>query len=301
MAFSMSMYFGTGQVDSHTGGSGRDWIWGEAGNDRLAGGAGDDFIYGGAGVDTIDGGADNDIIYGGAGDATNASRQMLRGGTGDDIIHGGEHKDGIYGGLGSDVLFGGAGDERMDGGNVWDPATTVRRDNEDGDDVIYGGAGDDRIRGGGGDDVLFGGEGNDYLTAQQGDDVLHGGAGNDRVQSSWGDDVLTGGPGEDEFDFRSTHIDFGTDLITDFNGEEDEIQLWDGYTDAQKADLVRGITYSGPTGARTSATIDLSHSGLPAVTDLDLDVTAVTTSGVIKVLFDGTGNDFTIDDFWSSS
>ena len=248
MAFSMSVYFGTGQVDSHTGGSGRDWIWGEAGNDRLAGGAGDDFIYGGAGA------------------------------------------DGIYGGLGSDVLFGGKGNDRMDGGIVWDPATNDRRDPPtEGNDVIYGGDGDDQIRGGGGDDVLFGDEGDDYLTAQTGDDVLYGGGGEDRLQSSWGDDVLIGGPAKDEFDFRYNNIDFGTDLITDFKDNEDEIQLWDGFTDAQKVDLVRGITYSGPSGAYTSATIDLS------------DLSAPLTSGVIKVLFDGTGDDFTIDDFWSSS
>ena len=31
MAFSMSVYFGTDAVDTHTGGSGQDWIWGGSG------------------------------------------------------------------------------------------------------------------------------------------------------------------------------------------------------------------------------------------------------------------------------
>ena len=31
MAFSMSVYFGTDAIDTHTGGNGQDWIWGGSG------------------------------------------------------------------------------------------------------------------------------------------------------------------------------------------------------------------------------------------------------------------------------
>ena len=65
MTFLLGVHFGTDQADSRTGGSGRDWIWGEAGDDYvLLAGAGDDFIYGGAGEDHIigAGGAGADIF-----------------------------------------------------------------------------------------------------------------------------------------------------------------------------------------------------------------------------------------------
>ena len=147
MAFSMSVYFGTDAVDTVTGGSGQDWIWGEAGNDVLSGGAGDDFVYGGAGVDAINGGEGNDVIHGGAGDPDNQNTQRLRGDAGDDVIYGGANNDELLGDGGDDLLRGGEGNDTLS--------------SHGGNDVLDGGSGNDSLRPSTGNDVMTGGEGAD--------------------------------------------------------------------------------------------------------------------------------------------
>ena len=54
-------------IDSISGLTGNDIIYGRAGADIIDGGRGNDIIFGGAGADIIDGGRGNDIIFGGAG------------------------------------------------------------------------------------------------------------------------------------------------------------------------------------------------------------------------------------------
>lgn len=87
-------------------------------------------------------------------------------------------------------------------------------------DVLIGVFGDDILDGQGGDDLLIGGDGNDTLFGGDGNDVLIGGAGND---------TLTGGNGEDVFKWEVN--DHGApgqpdmDVITDFNQQEDKIDL----------------------------------------------------------------------------
>jgi len=80
-------------------------------------------------------------------------------------------------------------------------------------DLIFGNAGDDDLYGGGGDDYLDGGSGND---------IIDGGSGS-------GSDTMTGGAGYDQFKFRAfseeSNGTTSTDVITDFNVEEDVIRI----------------------------------------------------------------------------
>jgi Ca2+-binding RTX toxin-like protein len=66
--------------DIGVGGSGDDFIDGEAGNDRIGGGGGDDVLVGRAGNDGLGGGDGSDALYGGAG------RDVLDGGPGGDLL-----------------------------------------------------------------------------------------------------------------------------------------------------------------------------------------------------------------------
>lgn len=86
---------------------------------------------------------------------------------------------------------------------------------DEGNDHILGGIGRDYLRGGDDNDSLFGNEGNDYLIGDSSDDYLDGGEGSDR---------LRGGTGNDTFVLSKAQ---GTDLILDFNPEEDQFELQD--------------------------------------------------------------------------
>jgi hypothetical protein len=94
-----------------------------------------------------------------------------------------------------------------------------------GDDIVFAGSGNDGILGGAGFDRLYGGLGDDTLDGGTGDDKLVGGAGND---------TLTGGEGADDFSFAyysvGTSGNTGSDVITDFNVEQDTLTLIGGYT-----------------------------------------------------------------------
>jgi len=56
--------------DTILGGSGKDRLYGEGGDDMLEGGTGDDRLYGGEGDDVLEGGAGRDLLTGGRGDDT---------------------------------------------------------------------------------------------------------------------------------------------------------------------------------------------------------------------------------------
>jgi Ca2+-binding RTX toxin-like protein len=58
---------GGGGDDTLTGGSGNDYLRGDAGDDTLSGGAGRDTLIGGDGDDVLTGGAGNDTLFGGDG------------------------------------------------------------------------------------------------------------------------------------------------------------------------------------------------------------------------------------------
>ena len=74
-------------------------LTGGTGNDFLRGNASANIIHGGAGNDTIEGAAGNDALYGDAGN---------------DLIYGGAGNDLLVGGAGADTLVGGDGDDLID-------------------------------------------------------------------------------------------------------------------------------------------------------------------------------------------
>lgn len=143
------------------GNAGVDKIRGFGGEDKIYGGTGGDFLYGGDHADYIHGGTEDDFIYGDDGD------DELRGGDGVDTIEGGEGADQIWGNLKGDDINGGPGDDEIRGG--------------DGDDVIRGGPDNDKINGQNGVDEVFGDGGHDWLAGGIHLDHVHGGEGDDVI------------------------------------------------------------------------------------------------------------------------
>ena len=105
------------------GGSGDDFIFGYAGNDKLYGGSSKDTLKGGSGKDKLYGEKGNDKLFGGSG------KDMLKGGGGKDKLYGDSGKDKLYGGSSKDTLKGGGGKDKLDGGK--------------GNDKLFGGSGAD--------------------------------------------------------------------------------------------------------------------------------------------------------------
>jgi Ca2+-binding RTX toxin-like protein len=128
----------------------------------------------------------------------------------------------ITGTAGGDTIRGTAFDDLISGGGAGD--------------TISGGAGRDRIKGGGGGDDLSGEAGRDRLLGMNGRDDLSGGGGRDTLIGGKGKDSLTGGAGSDLFLFKAAN--FGTDRITDYNGDrvriltEGEAETLDALQDA---------------------------------------------------------------------
>ena len=186
-------------IENAIGGSGDDFIYGNAvandlkgggGNDTINGYEGNDFLYGEAGNDTIGAGLGNDYVEGGSGLDT------IYGEEGDDTIYGGTGDDFLAGNLGFDIIHGEDGNDTIQGG--------------DQRDYLYGEANNDFIRGGKGHDFIYGGTGNDTILGNAGMDTIDGGA---------GIDVLTGddaGGYADTFVFARGEAD--GDTITDFDG-----------------------------------------------------------------------------------
>ncbi len=87
-------------------------------------------------------------------------------------------------------------------------------------------------------DTINGGNGNDHLSGGSGDDVFSGGRGNDVLNGGAGNDVLTGGLGNDTFQFAFAS---GTDQITDFNVNNDYIQLLNGLTLTNTSGVVADV------------------------------------------------------------
>ncbi|MEM1300605.1 MAG: calcium-binding protein, partial [Pseudomonadota bacterium] len=87
-------------VENVIGSEGRDWLFGDNGDNVLEGGGNKDRVFGGKGDDIVSGGDANDVI---------------KGGRGDDTVIGGEGDDRLFGGRGDDVFeFDlGHGDDRI--------------------------------------------------------------------------------------------------------------------------------------------------------------------------------------------
>nr|WP_281500780.1 M10 family metallopeptidase [Kordiimonas marina] len=213
-----------GEVSDSTGDAG-NVIWSGTGDDLAYGAGGRDTIGGGEGNDDLFGEGGNDVLYGGPG-AANVSNDTLTGGAGNDSLYAGDGNDVLDGGADNDLMFGGNGSDTLDGAS--------------GSDTLWGGDGNDTLTGGGGADTLNGGTGNDSLN---GDD------GNDRINGGQGDDTLTGGAGADTFVFAANH---GDDRVTDFNKDEDILQLSGTTTDFTSLSGVQAasseVTVSGVAG-----------------------------------------------------
>lgn len=253
--------------DIAIGGSGNDSMWagaGDSGDDTAAGGAGNDIVAGGAGNDfLIGGGVDdggtldvvtanenaaddgNDVIFGGAGNdtiigggwdegANNDNGRYDEGeavvlGTGDDVLWAGSGNDVIMAANGNDIIGGGSGDDTINAGGGNDIIYGGKDTGDVGtNDRIDAGAGNDLVFAGAGNDIVFGGAGNDEIFSGGGADTVDGGAGVDILWGGGGDDQFTGGSGQDLFIFAAGH---GSDTITDFDINEDTIQLDQTNTD----------------------------------------------------------------------
>jgi Ca2+-binding RTX toxin-like protein len=104
---------------------GRNWIYGQNGNDMIAGGIDGDTLFGGEGNDLVFGKGGRDRLRGDAGIDT------LDGGEGPDHIGGGRHRDVIHGGPGADTISGGSGDDEIYG-------NTPDDDSDEGDRIFVG-------------------------------------------------------------------------------------------------------------------------------------------------------------------
>jgi serralysin len=236
-----------------------DAIFGNGGDDVLHGGGGDDLLDGGTGSDTyaslvgldpvtvnlaegfaLDGGGGIDTLVGienaDGSDNTDdtligdAGANRLRGLTGNDRLEGGAGDDTLDGGAGADTMLGGSGDDTYvqdDAGDVIGEGRdqgidTVRSSvstalPEHVENLVLAGA---AAEGTGNrlDNGLTGNDAANLLRGLQGDDTLRGGLGND---------VLEGGPGRDSFVFDAPPGAADADLVVDFRGNQDELQLDD--------------------------------------------------------------------------
>ena len=185
--------------------------------------------------------------------------------TGNDTYDGGEGHDYILGDAGDDTLTGGAGNDRVRGGS--------------GDDTIYGGVGNDLLRGGSGDDEIEGGVGHDTILGDDGDDTIDGEEGNDTILGGRGDDELTGGTGEDTFAYK--YIDAGDDTITDFDVDEDMIDL----SLIQHTITFDNLTIADNDDGYAVVTIPQSVLGSEATEDITITLENVSASDVTSSHF----------------
>lgn len=123
-------------------------------------------------------------------DGFNSSDDVINSQSGDDNLDGLSGNDLLRGGTGNDILLGGQGSDRLSGN-------------------------DDR-------DTLLGQNGKDSLLGGSGDDLLNGGSSSDTLQGDAGQDTLIGGGGSDLFIMGA---DQGTDIINDFQSQQDRIGL----------------------------------------------------------------------------
>ncbi|WP_394229704.1 Ig-like domain-containing protein, partial [Shewanella colwelliana] len=124
----------------------------------------------------------------------------------------------------------------------------------DGSDTLYGGQGQDLLFGQGGDDTLDGGTGSDHLIGGSGSDTLIGGL---------GDDTLTGGTDADTFVWQQGES--GTDHITDFDINQDKLDLSDLLTNENGGNLSQYLHF----------TVDNSTSTPSTTIDIDADLDGV--------------------------
>jgi Ca2+-binding RTX toxin-like protein len=197
-------------------GTGKDYIIGSNGNDKLDSSSGDDTVIGGEKNDTIDGGIGNDI---------------LNGESGNDVITFGEGSKTVNGGGGNDRLeldFSGESADFTLTYNEFKKASLTTGGILDGTELeaieqfnVASGSGDDviDIAAATVGSVVSSGEGNDSLVGGLGDDELDGGSDNDTFFGGSGEDQIDGGAGRQDVavfsgDRADYEITFGDDGVT---------------------------------------------------------------------------------------
>lgn len=224
---------GGGGHDNLDGGNGADTMQGDGGNDSLYAGSGNDNLFGGLGNDSLSGGEGDDLLNGGADDDT------LSGGQGSDTVDYAQHSHAS--GLEIDIAQG-----RMVGGGEADVLFSIEN--------VIGSGFNDSILGDTRSNILRGGGGNDTILGNGGQDTIMGGAGADRLIGGWSDDMLTGGAGADTLTGGSGSDTFlfyeaNSDVITDFNRFQDQIELSGGPTTyaVQDVGTATYLTWNGGT------------------------------------------------------
>jgi uncharacterized protein with ATP-grasp and redox domains len=292
--------------DTLNGNGSNDTLSGDAGDDTLNGGAGDDILNGGSGDDTLNGGAGDDILNGGSGD------DILSGGAGDDTLYGGHGDDTLDAGSGEDKLYGdngddtlvhsGSGAQHFDGGSGTDTykksAVSAGLDLNIEVNLATGYTGSVQDRDHPSQDsvtnienvdfslidwdlILIGDDADNILTAGSGDDTLNGGSGND---------TLKGGAGEDAFLLVG---DFGHDVITDYNSDEDILEFYANDGSAVNiSDLIETVNTDGD---RVLSTADGLSSVTLEGTGSDVAMIEKTYTVTVGSAVTGSGNRYFID------
>ncbi|EDQ02608.1 retention module-containing protein [Shewanella benthica] len=114
-----------------------------------------------------------------------------------------------------------------------------------------------------GNDTLYGGQGNDILFGQGGNDILIGGLGDDILIGGLGDDTLTGGTSTDDAGadtFVWSAGSTGIDHITDFNLNEDKLDLSDLLQDKNADNLGQYLLFTVDDATHTT-TIKIDADG----------------------------------------
>ncbi|MCU8027740.1 VCBS domain-containing protein, partial [Shewanella glacialipiscicola] len=222
--------------------------------------------------------------------------------------------DTINGGNGDDILFGDAINfngisgqgyvaikdyvaDQLGVAAVTD-AQVHRYITEHASDFDQSGASDkaDVLIGGQGNDILYGQGGNDQLDGGNGNDLIFGGAGNDTIIGGLGNDTLTGGTGADTFVWRYGDADNSTDHITDFNVNEDKLDLSDLLQGETTNNLDSYLNFSLNSSGSTVIDIDGNKDGVfeqhIVLDGVDLYSTYNTTTetGIINGLLSSNGN-----------
>lgn len=267
-------------IENIVGGTGADWIKGNAADNLLEGGAGNDTLEGGAGSDTLDGGDGEDTAnyYGTAafkvdlginGESQNTFGYGWDTLKGIENVNGGSNWDTIDGSTVANKLWGWNGNDLLNG--------------HGGNDTLDGGEGNDTLDGGDDDDSLIGGNGNDSLIGGTGKDSLIGGAGNDTLWGGDGDDSLEGGDGNDMAVFLGAKSDYNINVTTGDENTEytvtHRVPAAEGSTDtvvgARGVDTLKGIRLLKFLGANATDASDdviyaLNNSAAPTTVNLTL-------------------------------
>ena len=204
-------------------------------------------------IENASGGINDDLISGNSEDNIlngNSGNDILKGGDGNDVFDLDEKKR-----MGIDEFHGQAGDDVF---VIDHPLDRVVELENDGIDLVWVGIPEYKLPnhveglksileasvflvGNSLDNEIRGNIGADSLNGIEGNDTIFGGAGDDRITGGLGNDKLFGDSGSDTFIFE---LEFGHDIISDFNTLEDII-LYDGSTIDILTDVNKSVSDEG--------------------------------------------------------